>query len=127
MRGRDSGALQTRMKELAEGFESLSINLEAPMLSMVLADDRRRSFRTDGNRTRKDTVDGKLVTSAKFKKDGRLVVITSTDFGREVTETFELLPETGQLSLTTELHPTAGMPAVTVRRVYDRVDADDED
>lgn len=125
--GRDPGTLLSRMQELAEGFETLSINLEAPMLSMVLADDRRRSFRTDGKRTRKDTVDGKSVTSAKFKKDGRLVVITSTDFGREVTETFELLPETGQLSLTTELHPVAGMPAVTVRRIYDRADTNAED
>lgn len=119
---RDASTLLDRMQELAEGFETLSINVEAPMLSIVLANNRRRSFRIDGKRTRKDTVDGTQVTSAKLKKDGRLVVITSSDFGREVTETFELLPETDQLSLTTELHPVAGMPAVTVHRIYDRTD-----
>ena len=121
---RDPGTILGRMKELMDGYETLSINYEEPILSILLADGRHRSFRTDGKKKKENTVDGMSVTSAKWKKDGRLVINTSTAWGREMTETLELLPGTGQLSLTTELYPTAGMPAVSVRRIYDREAAD---
>lgn len=120
---RDPAEMRSRMQRLVQGFDVLIINQEEPMLSIRYADDRRRAFRTDGKKQSRKTVDGAVITRAKWEKNGLLSVITSTARGRESTETYELIIETDQLRLITATHERAGMPSLELVRVYDRQSA----
>ena len=125
--GRDPEEMRRRMQQLVQGLEILLINYEDPMLSIRFADGRQRAFRTDGKKQSRKTADGAVVTRAKWKKDGLLTVFTSTPWGRETTETYELITETDQLRLITEIHQASGMPPLELVRVYDREGAATED
>ncbi|MFQ5718564.1 MAG: hypothetical protein ACE5IK_03355 [Acidobacteriota bacterium] len=117
---RNPEEIRARLELLADGFESLSIRHEAPILSIHQADGRVRSLRTDGKKQREQTVNGRVVVSTRWKKDGRLIVTTGTDWGRETTETFTILPDTGQLRVTLDVYAVGGLPEVHVQRTYDR-------
>ncbi len=117
---RDPEEMRARMQRLVQGFDLLIINYEEPMLSILYADDRRRAFRTDGKNQSRKTVDGNVVTRARWKKDGLLTVDNSTSRGRESTETYELITETDQLRLITRMYQAPGMPPLELVRVYDR-------
>ena len=124
---RDPAETRARMERLVQGLELLIINYEEPMLSIRYANDRRRAFRTDGKKQSRESADGAVVTRAKWRKDGLLAGFNSTSRGRESTETYELIMETDQLRLITEMHQAAGMPPLELVRVYDRQGARTED
>jgi hypothetical protein len=107
-----------RMALLATPSEMVHITYEEPVLGVLDAAGPRRTLYTDGRRRAGDQGRGEISSRSRWKPGGRLVVTSSTDWGREITETLALDAATGRLHISTEVAGPGG-PALTWRWIYD--------
>jgi hypothetical protein len=106
------------MALLATPSEMVHITYEEPVLGVLDAAGPRRTLYTDGRRRAGDQGRGEMSSRSRWKPGGRLVVTSSTDWGREITETLALDAATGRLHISTEVAGPGG-PALTWRWIYD--------
>jgi hypothetical protein len=115
MAGRpDPEAMQQRMRDLNLSADHIEIMHEEPLITIRYADGRERLLYTDGREQQADT-------KVKWKKRGKLVVKSTTELGRNITERYELAMEGRQLLLVTSVDGDDRAPSFKFTRVDDRV------
>ncbi len=129
--GGDAGAnreeMQERMRSMEESFQMLEISHREPELLVRYGDQREEIIYTDGRGFDRTVGRGELVeATAKWKGKERIVVKAEGERGK-VTETWEWVPDAGQLWLTVKTEGSGRMPGFEVRRVYDPVESDEID
>jgi hypothetical protein len=110
----DPEAMQQRIRDLNLSADHIEIMHEEPLLTIRYADGRERRLYTDGREQQADT-------KVKWKKRGKLVVNSTTELGRHITERYELAMEGRQLLLVTSIDGDDRAPSFKFTRVYDRV------
>lgn len=129
--GRDGGMgdMRERMQALEEEIRRLEIHHEDPVLAIRYDSGTEQSLFTDGRSFALEDRMGEVVdATAKWKKDGRLIVRINTEEGGKIIETYELVPVAQQerLFVTVELPGNGLMPSIEFRRVYDRFAPEEE-
>jgi hypothetical protein len=134
--GIDPETMRRRGQELEQAARSMTI-IQAdpeltiiqadPELTIVYADGRERRLYADGREHRREGGTGEVETKTKWKKDGRLVVRSTTERGQEIKETFRHAPGESRLYVTTEVKGDGRMPGIEFERVYDRAVAEPDD
>ncbi len=125
-RGRPGGGgreeMQERMRALEESFQVLEITHREPELSIRYGEEREETIYTDGRAFERAAARGETVeATAGWKGRERIVVKAKSERGK-VTETWEYVPDAGQLWLTVRSSGSGRMPGFEYRRVYDPVE-----
>ncbi len=116
--------MQERMRVLEESFQLLEISHREPELIVRYGDEREETIYTDGRGFDRTVGRGELVeATARWKGKERIVVKAEGERGK-VTETWEWVPDAGQLWLTVKTSGSGRMPGFEFRRVYDPVEVD---
>lgn len=105
--------------------EILEISYTEPEFRLVYEQDFERVFYSD-NRKRVVSASGKSASdkldSSFASWDGdKLLVESRPRDGGWIIETYELIPQTGQLRVTLELKPSSFGDPINIIRIYDRV------
>jgi hypothetical protein len=109
---------------MREALERLVISHSDPEITISYGDGRLLVLYTDGRKIERESPFGEvLVFKTKWKED-RIVVKRRSEGRPEVTEIYELSPERERLFVTLEFEPPRGGGQITLRRVYESVDAD---
>ncbi len=118
--------MQERMHALEESFQVLEINYQEPELRIRYGEQREETIYTDGRTFERTAGRGEPVeATAKWKGTERIVVKADGERGK-VKETWELVPDAGQLWLTVKTEGSGRRPGFQYRRVYDPVAAEDQ-
>ena len=105
-------------------IESLTISQNRDSVLITDAAGTERHLVVDGKKYEIETPYGStLTTKARWKKS-RLIVKTVTERG-ELSETYELEPETGRLLVKVRMKMGGPIGTMTLNRVYDRSTASD--
>ena len=126
-RGGNRQEMQERMRALEESFQVLEIQHQEPELHIRYGEQREETVYTDGRTFDRVIGRGELAeATAKWKGDERIVVKAESERGK-VTEIWEWVPDAGQLWLTVKVSGSGRIPGFEYRRIYDPVQATEED
>lgn len=114
--------LHDRVRDRSERMSLLRVEHKDPRLSITYADDSERTLYTDGRPFQPDFENGILDGRVRWKKR-RLVIRVETPDDRLIVETWELSKDGRQLYVQIEMDALAGMPEMSIRRVYDSIEA----
>ena len=125
--GGDRESRQEAMRTLQEAFAILEIAHQEPLFRVRYADEREDVLYTDGRSFERTLARGEVASaSGKWKSRERIVVKVQVEDRGDVTETWELIPDAGQLWLTVKTEGDGRRPGFEFRRVYDPVTSDEE-
>ncbi|MEE8525054.1 MAG: hypothetical protein V3T72_14050 [Thermoanaerobaculia bacterium] len=119
---RDPEAMRERFESMQQDIEAMTVLHQDPTVTVKYPSGAERVMNTEGEpfvyRNRRG---GAIDATGKWK-GGRRFVVKTVDEGdqRKITETWEILQETGQLTITTKMSGGGRMPTLELRRIYDR-------
>ncbi len=102
---------------LDRGVDALAVSQTFDQLSITYSDDRLRILFTDGRKDERDGPLGKVITKARWTKQGALEVGSKSRQGK-TTEIYRLDKESGRLLV--DITVAGPMGEITFLRTYDR-------
>ena len=109
------------MRAFEASFQTLEISHQDPELHIRYGEEREETLYTDGRAFDRVLSRGDLAeATAKWKGKERIIVKAEGERGK-INETWEWIPDAGQLWLTVKVSGSGRMPGFEYRRIYDPV------
>lgn len=108
---------------MAGGAKNLSIASEGIELRLAYGEDRRVLY-TDGRKIREEAGEEKEIVRQARWREGHLEIVTRSERSK-ITEVWTLTNDHKRIFATVEIDLSGPMPALSFRRVWDRVVGDE--